>query len=112
MNEEIRQVAMLCKLLEIMFLNEEEDSKIWEEGRHGFTANRVLKILAKKRKRSGLGVDNFLFERIWKKDHVPPKVIFFLLTIIRGRVLTTENLKKWAGILSVGMPSIKLLKNR
>lgn len=94
-DEEIRQAAVLCEILDIVVLNNDEDSKIWEEGRHSFSANRVLKLLAEQRRRSGQTcIENFPSERIWKTGQVPPKVGFFLWTIIRGRVLTTENLKK------------------
>lgn len=92
---EIAQVAELSKKLDRVCLNDDEDIRVWEKDLNPFSANRVLKLLTSQRSIAGqFFLNNFPADRIWRVVAVPPKVGFFMWTLVRGRVLTVENLIK------------------
>lgn len=89
------QAGDLCDLLNMVTLNDQDDDRVWDENKQIFLANTVLKLLINKRWVSVTSVVvDFPYDLVWNSLFVPPKVDFFVWTLIRGRVLTVDNLKK------------------
>lgn len=94
-NLEIIKAAELATLMESQKLSEEEDTRGWGKERNNFTPKIVWKALSDLwRSQGNIGYPDFLVERVWHVPNMPPKISFFVWTVIKGRVLTIDNLKK------------------
>lgn len=92
---EVCEAAQLMCLLESVVLTQSEDDRFWGDGSQNFSAKTVSKSLEEKRRlENQLGVTEFPVHRVWKARFVPPKVAFFTWTLLRGRVLTIDKLRK------------------
>lgn len=97
---EIVEAAELAILMEAQKLSEEEDTRGWGKERNIFIPRIVWKTLSDLRRAQGVtGYPDFPGERVWHVRNMPPKISFFVWTVIRGRVLTVDNLKKRGMIL-------------
>lgn len=94
-NVEIAEFAALSELLKEFQLTEEEDSRKWNEGRMNFSVKLAYSIIEEKKMLVyQLGKPVFPCRRIWRNKIVPLKVQFFVWSLVWGRVLTADKLKK------------------
>lgn len=91
---EIGEYASLLGLIENLELSQDIDIRKWLDGSSSFSAKFVCRLLMDVRRMDNqLGCVDFPVDRVWKSNLVPPKVAFFVWTLLRGRILTIDNHK-------------------
>lgn len=94
-DSEIGEASELLSSLENFILTDVEDRRIWRGAGADFSVKSAGKILSiKRREAEQLGLPNFPYTRVWLNTSIPPKVCFFVWTLLRGRVLTVDKLQK------------------
>lgn len=91
---EISEAAELTELLNNFCLSDLKDDRVWGDGSRGFSAKATaLSLLSRYKELQPTGTP-FPSHRVWCAYLSPPKVAFSVWTLINGRILTVDKLKK------------------
>lgn len=72
---EIADFAILFEVIEVYNFIVDEDQRIWGDNKMPFSVGVVMSVLIGRRlSRGQSGIDNFLYQKVWKIDSISPKV--------------------------------------
>ncbi|KAL5711436.1 hypothetical protein ACHQM5_021892 [Ranunculus cassubicifolius] len=92
---EIKEAVSLNEVLKNFEFTGEEDSRFWGDKVEDFTVKTMTKWMEERSYVSKqLAILAFPKSKVWNSLLIPPKVAFFLWTVVRGRVLTVDKIQK------------------
>lgn len=92
--EEEEENKMITILQQQQVGRDIEEERRWQKGKEGFSVKVVYNYLeAKLAQAHHMQVRDFPVSKIWD-SRIPSKINFFVYKILRGRTLTTDNLRK------------------